>query len=652
MNPSTLAAVCLCCGTLSAQGEKPEVAPPPVFRGTYYAAAGVFVPAAPGDRIAPGSSNVIYNNTEHDDLFALFADGSAPGTVFVDEGRVPTRMSGVGATQASYTVTAFEIAYCTRRGASATVNVIFYEKYVPCATLASTPPPIAIFNMTGLPGSGADGTLFCNIVRCDLTGGREFCIRGDADGSTAGTVTFGYGLNIVGETFGPAGFPYAGDPATCAPGEGTYYQSPPGCDGSGSGTGLGDVDVFRREGPMSGCEDGGAEFASLYMALESDLAGDCRVCPSDDPFEGNDACATPRVLPGEVAIAGLTANDEDYYSILVPFGNRLIADVYFSHAQANLEAILYAPACSRVLDASTSDTDDERIRWLNDTGADLDVILRVFSNDGISCGDYDLDLDLVPDPCLTAEDDALEPNDTCAEAARVGPGHLPDLFVRVGANDWFEITVPPFETLYAQALFEHADGNLDLGLYDACGGTLVAASVSETDNEQVVFENASPAAVALYLNAVERSSGQCNVYELVISFEPGQPGHAYCSAEPSSTGFPAFLSGIGSSSIAQNDLSLIAAPVPAGQPGILFHAPNQAAIPFFGGPLVQCAGGGLVRTAPRVATAGGVLSIPIDNTAEATIFQGATRYFQAWFRDPTGAIAFNLSTGYCVTFTE
>jgi hypothetical protein len=70
----------------------------------------------------------------------------------------------------------------------------------------------------------------------------------------------------------------------------------------------------------------------------------------------------------------------------------------------------------------------------------------------------------------------------------------------------------------------------------------------------------------------------------------------FCTSTVNSTGGAALLSGNGSPSIAENNLTLTAAPVP-NQTFIFFFGPNQIQILFGNG--WQCVGGGITRILPR-----------------------------------------------------
>lgn len=233
-----------------------------------------------------GTLNAVYNNTC---LANAFVDASAAGTVIVDEGRIPTPSSTAGPVgdQTSYGVSAFELAYATRAldpsvgGGGAHLRVRFFETYQPCAPLAITPPPIASFDMIGLPGTEVAGALAAYAITIDLSG-MEFCLRGDGEGAYDGDPnldSFGYALEIVGETVGTAGFLLAGPvPAGCPMGDGTRFQNP-----AALGSGLDDFNFLRRENVSPGCIFfGGNPYAGVYFVVHSAILGACT--PPGGPF--------------------------------------------------------------------------------------------------------------------------------------------------------------------------------------------------------------------------------------------------------------------------------------------------------------------------------------------------------------------------------
>ncbi|MEP0767268.1 MAG: trypsin-like peptidase domain-containing protein, partial [Fimbriimonadia bacterium] len=93
----------------------------------------------------------------------------------------------------------------------------------------------------------------------------------------------------------------------------------------------------------------------------------------------------------------------------------------------------------------------------------------------------------------SGSDDAFEPNDTCQGPAAVGAGTYNDLVVKSAAEDWYRVTVSPCTTLNVSLTFTHAWGDIDLELYDACGGSPVAASRTLSNTETLSYNNSGPA---------------------------------------------------------------------------------------------------------------------------------------------------------------
>jgi hypothetical protein len=210
------------------------------------------------------------------------------------------------------------------------------------------------------------------------------------------------------------------------------------------------------------------------------------------------------------------------------------------------------------------------------------------------------------------------------------------------------MTVASGATLTIDAFFSHASGDIDIALWDGCGGIMLALDDSVDDDEKIVWTNATGAALDVYLDVyVYGGSGtDCNAYDLRIqgSTESGV-GTKYCTANPNSTGLPADLAASGSASSAAGDLLLDALPVP-NQNGIFFHGQNQVQVPFGNGFL--CAAGNIIRGAV-VLGAGNQASYLYDNSDNKHSlagFVGSTRNFQYWFRDPMGGGAlYNTSNG-------
>lgn len=136
---------------------------------------------------------------------------------------------------------------------------------------------------------------------------------------------------------------------------------------------------------------------------------------------------------------------------------------------------------------------------------------------------------------------------------------------------------------------------------------------------------------------------------VVAGLESSCPAPApYCSVVPNSLGLPGTLVSTGSSSVAGNNLEILAWNLPAGQSSIFFYGPNQVQVPLGSGNL--CVGGTIQRFPVLVIDVFGVVSRAIDLTALPQgdqITVGETVNFQLWHRDGSSS---NLTNGLSATF--
>lgn len=136
-----------------------------------------------------------------------------------------------------------------------------------------------------------------------------------------------------------------------------------------------------------------------------------------------------------------------------------------------------------------------------------------------------------------------------------------------------------------------------------------------------------------------------------------QPGFsAYCEVGPNSTGFPGTLAVTGSTDVAQADLTLSVAQLPAGVFGIYLMSPAQGRLAL--APPAQgilCLGAPFFRFSDFIyaTDAGGAHSfaMPFQQLPQNQTFQaGSTWNFQAWHRDMNPGATSNLTHGVTVTF--
>lgn len=111
--------------------------------------------------------------------------------------------------------------------------------------------------------------------------------------------------------------------------------------------------------------------------------------------------------------------------------------------------------------------------------------------------------------------DAFEPNDDRANAAVVTVGtHDAELCGNNDPADWFAIEVASSGVLKVEAGFTHADGDIDIALFDASGSKL--SSSAGTDNTEVAASDVS--AGTYYVHVFQYGTGNsCQDYSLTLS---------------------------------------------------------------------------------------------------------------------------------------
>jgi hypothetical protein len=174
--------------------------------------------------------------------------------------------------------------------------------------------------------------------------------------------------------------------------------------------------------------------------------------------------------------------DEDWYQIDVdPGSERIQVDCQFTHAEGDIDIELY-DSSGTLLAFSSSASDDEFIDYVGLFGGTY--YIRVYK--GNAGNTYDLWWDDV-------REDSYEENDTLATAWHPGNNWKRkwlssiDGFGAQADDDWYQIDVDPgSERVKVKCQFTHAEGDIDMELYDSIG-TLLAESSSVNDNEIIDY---------------------------------------------------------------------------------------------------------------------------------------------------------------------
>jgi hypothetical protein len=395
-----------------------------------------------------------------------------------------------------------------------------------------------------------------------------------------------------------------------------------------------------------------------------DLSLDITVDPcfvgADDALEDNDTCATAVALgAGSYPRLFCSALDPDFYRVTIPPGEELTF-AWQNDQPADLEVRLFDGACNQ-LAAGVGD----QVLWTNLGAAPFDVVAEVFVNPAASdtCADYDLDVSFAPDPCSGALDDGFEDNDDCAAASALPNGTYPGLLVTKPDRDYFLVTVADGDMLQLELTFTHANGDIDIFLYEDladcrldenvqhdCANALVCG-FSASDNEYLSWANTSggPETYRVEVNLWPPTPSNCNGYTLTVSGASDPPlGASYCDpAVPNSTGLPGAMSATGSDLASDNDLTLTASDLPDGQFAYFMGSLGQTFVPNAGGSQGNlCVANPAARWHLLVGqVANGVYSARIDTASVPlppgfahVIAAGESWNFQCWHRDVVGGV--------------
>lgn len=97
--------------------------------------------------------------------------------------------------------------------------------------------------------------------------------------------------------------------------------------------------------------------------------------------------------------------------------------------------------------------------------------------------------DFISGDLTAGADDSLENNDSCSAARSMTDGTYSGVVVKSTDEDWYHVQIPIGASLTANATFSQVWGDIDMELYDGCGGTVVASATSNSSNETLILDN-------------------------------------------------------------------------------------------------------------------------------------------------------------------
>ncbi len=246
-----------------------------------------------------------------------------------------------------------------------------------------------------------------------------------------------------------------------------------------------------------------------------------------DAYEPNDYPNDAEVVV-EGEYPDLTCCGEpDWYRLDLDQGDGLDVLIEFANAAGDLDLWIFDPSafddevlsCVNAVACSTSETDDEEVS-IPSMPATGTYYIAVGPYQGAR-NTYDMTVLVTPfQP--GCQDDDYEENDVPADSVDLwDEGIWTGLMVCANDEDWYRIFMFVDETLIVDLTFTHADGDVDVNLYDTgvtpdtLAGHQVAFSNSASDDEHIEYTIPSDGD---YYIRVYGYNGAENSYTLQVSF--------------------------------------------------------------------------------------------------------------------------------------
>jgi len=221
---------------------------------------------------------------------------------------------------------------------------------------------------------------------------------------------------------------------------------------------------------------------------------------NDDSFEPNDTPNDAGAVTADIYSNLACCGDPDWYKIDLSTGDKLEVLIEFVQENGDLDLWVFdsatvfggdALSCDNALGCGITETSDETVT-VESILADGTYYIAVGPYQNAKNA-YDMTIVVTPQT-QTCQDDADEENDDPVNGTGiVSSTTKPDQVLCPADEDWYWVYLYADETVVVDLTFLHADGDLDLKLYDSevTPETLfehqLASSVTVTDNEHLEY---------------------------------------------------------------------------------------------------------------------------------------------------------------------
>lgn len=378
---------------------------------------------------------------------------------------------------------------------------------------------------------------------------------------------------------------------------------------------------------------------------------------AQDAFEPNNDCAAPPALAAGMT-SGLTIGpDDDYFTVSIPAN----ADINVSAADTSggfLSLELHEVGCGALLASSTT----APLSYFDCGGIARDLVVIV-QGGALNDEAYTLDLGIAE-----IVDDVNEDNDSCSSSSLVAiqTFTMPNLVVSGCDEDYFSGRLQNAGVeILVDVVFSHDQGDIDIELYDLGCTTLLASSLSTTDNESIRYRNTSNPSMSegVVVRVFMKNGAGFADYSLTACFGDDilpPIGNQVCAAELNSGSRPATLCARGSNVAADDDVFLYVVDLPMGSAGYFITSPIFKLALNPGGSL-----GNLCLDVPGrynfdplftgSTTAAfyqpDLTQTPVAGGGFTSLMAGTTQLWQYWYRDSVGGMAVsNFTTAIQIEF--